>query len=66
MQQGISLKPTKATSHGSAVKSVALATFRLLRATGNQVAKAPGVLQQAVGDVADAWHESAGTVRSKS
>lgn len=65
MQHCISLKPTKSASKGSKVKSVALTTFRLLRATGNQVAKAPGAFQQAVGDIADAWQESAGAARPK-
>ena len=59
MQQGISLKPTQPASNGSAVKSVALATFRFLRASGAQASKLPGVLQRASSDIVEAWQESA-------
>lgn len=59
MQQRISLKPTQPASSGSAVKSVALATFRFLRAGTAQASKLPGVLQHVRFDIVDAWQESA-------
>ena len=57
--QGISLKPTQPANSGSAVKSVALATFKFLRASSAQAQKVPGLLQQASSDIVEAWQESA-------
>lgn len=59
MQQGIPLNKTApATNSGSAVKSVALATFKFLRASSKQASKLPGVIQQASQDIVEAWAES--------
>ena len=59
MQQGIPLNKTApATSSGSAVKSVALATFKFLRASSAQASKLPGIIQQASSDIVEAWAES--------
>ena len=62
--QGIPLNKTApATSSGSAVKSVALATFKFLRASSAQASKLPGVIQQASSDILEAWQESASPKR---
>lgn len=58
MKQGISLKPAQATNSGSAVKSVALATFKFLRASSAQASKLPSMIQQASQDIVEAWAES--------
>lgn len=58
MKQGISLKSVPATNSGSAVKSVALATFKFLRASSAQASKLPGIIQQASSDIVEAWAES--------
>ena len=59
-KQGIPLNKTAPTTNsGSAVKSVALATFKFLRASSAQASKIPGVLQQASSDLVEAWQESA-------
>ena len=60
-KQGIPLVPTTRTSQpasNTAVKSVALATFRFLRASSAQASKLPGLLQQASSDIVEAWAES--------
>ena len=60
-KQGIPLVPTTRTSQpasNTAVKSVALATFRFLRASSAQASKLPGLLQQASSDIVQAWAES--------
>ncbi len=58
-KQGIPLNKTAPTTNsGSAVKSVALATFKFLRASSAQASKIPGVLQQATSDIVEAWAES--------
>lgn len=57
MQQGIPLNNTAKPS-GTAVKSVALATFRFLRSASDQAQKLPGLIQQTSSDIADAWRES--------
>lgn len=55
----ISIKSKQpATSSGSAVKSVALAAFRLLRTAGSKAQKLPGMVQQASIEIRDAWEES--------
>ncbi len=57
--QGIPLNKTApATNSGSAVKSVALATFKFLRASSAQASKLPGIIQQASSDIVEAWAES--------
>jgi hypothetical protein len=61
-RQGIPLVPVTRDSQpagNTAVKSMALATFRFLRASGAQAQKVPGLLQQASSDIATAWQESA-------
>ena len=59
MQQGIPLnKSAPATHSGSAVKTVALATFMFLRASSAQASKLPGLLQQAGSDIVEAWAET--------
>ncbi len=59
MKQGIPLNNTaKATNSGSAVKSVALATFKFLRASSAQASKLPRIMQQASSDIVQAWAES--------
>jgi len=58
MKQGIPLNSAKTASSGSTVKSVALATFRFLRASSTQASKLPGLLQQASSDIVEAWAES--------
>jgi len=59
MQKVISIRPNQsAQPAGSAVKSVALATFRFLRAGTAQATKLPGVLKQAGSDIVAAWDES--------
>ena len=58
MKQGISLKLAPASSSGSAVKSVALATFKFLRASSAKASKLPSLLQQASSDIVEAWAES--------
>jgi hypothetical protein len=64
MQQGIPLNKTApATNSGNAVKSVALATFKFLRASSAQASKLPGVIQQASSDILEAWQESASPKR---
>ncbi|CAN1529859.1 hypothetical protein MCEKH45_01379 [Methylophilaceae bacterium] len=64
MQQGIPLNKTApATNSGSAFKSVALATFKFLRASSAQASKLPGILQQASSDIVEAWQESASPKR---
>ena len=58
-KQGIPLNKTApATNSGSAVKSVALATFKFLRASSSKASKLPAILQQAATDVAEAWEQS--------
>jgi hypothetical protein len=54
----IPLKPTQTAASGSAVKSVALATFRFVRATGTQAKKLPVQLAKSFVDLRDAWVES--------
>lgn len=54
----IPLKPNQAASSGGAVKTVALATFRFVRATGTQARKLPVQLAKSFVDVRDAWVES--------
>ncbi len=57
--QGIPLNKTApATNSGSAVKSVALSTFKFLRASSAQASKLPGIIQQASSDIVEAWAES--------
>ena len=58
MKQGIPLKSAPTTNSGSAVKSVALATFKFLRASSTQASKLPGIIQQASQDIVEAWAES--------
>jgi len=55
----IPLKPTQAANSGGAVKTVALATFRFVRAGSAQALKLPGLVQQAGNDIVAAWQESA-------
>jgi hypothetical protein len=60
-KQGIPLVPTNRTSQSAgntAVKSVALATFKFLRASSAQASKLPGLLSQASTDIVEAWAES--------
>lgn len=59
MQNTISLKPSKAASTGSSVRSVALATFRLIRGAASHLQQLPAHAQQASLDIAHAWRESA-------
>ncbi len=54
----IPLKPTQAVSSRGTVKTVALATFRFLRAGSAQAHKLPGLVKQASIDIRDAWAES--------
>lgn len=64
MKQGISIKSAPATNSGSAVKTVALATFKFLRASSAQASKLPSVLQQASNDIIEAWAESTPSPKS--
>ena len=59
-KQGIPLSTTRNSqpAGNTAVKSVALATFRFLRASSAQASKLPGLLQQASSDICEAWAES--------
>ena len=59
-RQGIQLSTTRTSqpAGNTAVKSVALATFRFLRASSAQASKLPGLLQQASSDIVEAWAES--------
>ena len=60
MQHRIPLNKTApATNSGSAVKTLALATFRFLRASSEQASRLPGIVQQASSDIVQAWQESA-------
>lgn len=58
MSNVVSIKPKQPVSSGSAVKSVALTAFRLLRSAGSKVQKLPGMVQQAGIEIRDAWEES--------
>ena len=59
-KQGIPLSTTRNTqpTGNTAVKSVALATFKFLRASSAQASKLPGFMQQASSDIVQAWAES--------
>ena len=59
-KQGIPLSTTRNTqpTGNTAVKSVALATFKFLRASSAQASKLPGIMQQASSDIVQAWAES--------
>ena len=59
MQNTISLKPIKTDDTGSPVKSVALATFRLLRKAASQAQQLPVLVHQTGLDIKHAWQESA-------
>ena len=58
--QGIPLSTTRTSqpAGNTAVKSVALATFKFLRASSSKASKLPAILQQAATDVAEAWEQS--------
>jgi len=61
----IRLNPDLTVVHeGSLVKQGALATFRAVRFLLAQGKKAPGLLQQAVVDVREAWQESASSPKA--
>jgi hypothetical protein len=62
---GIKLDSTKTVSNNSTVKNIALATFKFMRASSKRVAKVPGVVQQAVTDISEAWQETAGAQHPK-
>ena len=63
---GIKLDSSKTVSNNSTVKNIALATFKFMRASSKQVARAPGLVQQAVTDITEAWQETAGAQHPKS
>lgn len=62
---GIKLDSTRTVSNNSTVKNIALATFKFMRASSERAAKVPGVVQQAVTDITEAWQETAGAQHPK-
>lgn len=62
---GIKLNSTKTVNNYSTVKHIALTTFKFMRASSRRVARAPGVIQQAMTDISEAWQEAAGAQHPK-
>lgn len=56
--QPVPLKPVATEHESRIVKSAALVTFRLVRATIEAAKTVPGIVSQAASDVRDAWEES--------